>query len=58
MLVIDTAFFLLELVAGFLAHSLALTADAFHMVRRPVPGKHSIREPSHLLRHWADNDFL
>ncbi|EQL00122.1 hypothetical protein G6O67_003995 [Ophiocordyceps sinensis] len=32
MLVIDTAFFLLELVAGFLAHSLALTADAFHML--------------------------
>lgn len=35
MLVIDTAFFLLELIAGFLAHSLALTADAFHMVRCP-----------------------
>ncbi|PHH88297.1 hypothetical protein CDD83_7717 [Cordyceps sp. RAO-2017] len=32
MLVIDTAFFLLELIAGFLAHSLALTADAFHML--------------------------
>lgn len=33
MIVIDTAFFLLELIVGFLAHSLALTADAFHMVR-------------------------
>lgn len=32
MIIIDTAFFLLELVAGFLAHSLALTADAFHML--------------------------
>ena len=32
MIAIDTAFFLLELVTGFLAHSLALTADAFHMV--------------------------
>lgn len=32
MITIDTAFFLLELVCGFLAHSLALTADAFHMV--------------------------
>jgi hypothetical protein len=32
MIAIDTAFFLLELISGFLAHSLALTADAFHMV--------------------------
>ncbi|KAG6039335.1 hypothetical protein E4U41_002877 [Claviceps citrina] len=32
MIAIDTAFFLLELVCGFLAHSLALTADAFHML--------------------------
>lgn len=32
MITIDTAFFLLELITGFLAHSLALTADAFHMV--------------------------
>jgi zinc transporter 1 len=32
MITIDTAFFLLELIVGFLAHSLALTADAFHMV--------------------------
>jgi solute carrier family 30 (zinc transporter), member 1 len=35
MITIDTAFFLLELVSGFLAHSLALTADAFHMVSPP-----------------------
>lgn len=33
MMAIDTAFFFLELISGFLAHSLALTADAFHMVR-------------------------
>jgi Co/Zn/Cd efflux system component len=33
MIAIDTSFFLLELIAGFLSHSLALTADAFHMVR-------------------------
>lgn len=33
MIGIDTAFFFLELICGFLAHSLALTADAFHMVR-------------------------
>lgn len=33
MIGIDTAFFLLELITGFVAHSLALTADAFHMVR-------------------------
>ncbi|EHK40509.1 putative Cd2+/Zn2+ transporter protein [Trichoderma atroviride IMI 206040] len=32
MIAIDTAFFLLELISGFLAHSLALTADAFHML--------------------------
>lgn len=32
MIGIDTAFFLLELICGFVAHSLALTADAFHMV--------------------------
>lgn len=35
MIVIDTVFFLLELISGFLAHSLALTADAFHMVCSP-----------------------
>ncbi|KAF7561843.1 hypothetical protein G7046_g2293 [Stylonectria norvegica] len=32
MMVIDIAFFFLEVVAGFLAHSLALMADAFHML--------------------------
>lgn len=33
MLVLDTVFFLLELGTGFAVHSLALMADAFHMVR-------------------------
>lgn len=33
MLVIDTAFFLFELGVGMVIGSLALTADAFHMVR-------------------------
>lgn len=37
MIAIDTAFFLLELICGFLAHSLALTADAFHMVCCAIP---------------------
>lgn len=32
MIAIDTAFFFLEIVTGFLAHSLALLADAFHML--------------------------
>ncbi|KAI0383453.1 cation efflux protein [Hypomontagnella monticulosa] len=32
MLAIDLVFFLVELIAGFLVHSLALTADAFHML--------------------------
>ncbi|KAF5021387.1 hypothetical protein F66182_6576 [Fusarium sp. NRRL 66182] len=32
MIAIDTIFFLVEIVAGFLAHSLALMADAFHML--------------------------
>ncbi|KAI1821814.1 cation efflux protein [Xylaria intraflava] len=32
MLAIDVTFFLVELISGFLAHSLALTADAFHML--------------------------
>jgi zinc transporter 1 len=32
MLVIDVAFFLLELGAGLIVGSLALMADAFHMV--------------------------
>lgn len=42
MIAIDTAFFLLELISGFLVHSLALTADAFHMVRPP-----SLQRPQH-----------
>ncbi|KAI7128071.1 zinc/cadmium resistance protein, partial [Hortaea werneckii] len=32
LLVIDTAFFLLELSIGYAVHSLALVADAFHML--------------------------
>ncbi|KAI0392242.1 cation efflux protein [Xylariaceae sp. FL0594] len=32
MLVIDIVFFLVELISGFLVHSLALMADAFHML--------------------------
>ncbi|KAL4893228.1 zinc/cadmium resistance protein [Aspergillus ambiguus] len=32
LLVIDTAFFLLELVVGYAVHSLALVADSFHML--------------------------
>ncbi|KAI5859659.1 cation efflux protein [Durotheca rogersii] len=32
MLAIDIAFFLLELITGIMVHSLALTADAFHML--------------------------
>lgn len=35
MLGIDVAFFLLELITGFVVGSLALTADAFHMVPSP-----------------------
>lgn len=37
MLGIDIAFFLLELISGFIVGSLALTADAFHMVGGDVP---------------------
>ncbi|KAI1365994.1 cation efflux protein [Xylaria arbuscula] len=32
MLAIDVAFFLIELISGFMVHSLALMADAFHML--------------------------
>lgn len=46
MITIDTAFFLLELIAGFLAHSLALTADAFHMVSRNPPAGDCDTSPS------------
>ena len=35
MLGIDITFFLVEIISGFLAQSLALMADAFHMVRLP-----------------------
>jgi zinc transporter 1 len=34
MLAIDAAFFVLELGVGLLVGSLALMADAFHMVRK------------------------
>lgn len=32
LLAIDSAFFLLELTVGYAVHSLALVADAFHML--------------------------
>jgi Co/Zn/Cd efflux system component len=32
MLAIDTVFFLVEMISGLMVHSLALTADAFHML--------------------------
>ena len=32
LLVIDTIFFLIELITGYAVHSLALVADAFHML--------------------------
>lgn len=32
LLVLDTAFFLLEIIIGYAVHSLALVADAFHML--------------------------
>jgi hypothetical protein len=34
---IDGVFFLVELSVGYAVHSLALVADAFHMVSPPVP---------------------
>lgn len=37
LLVIDSLFFLLEIIVGYSVHSLALVADSFHMVPpRPV----------------------
>lgn len=36
MLAIDIVFFLLELIVGFVVSSLALMADAFHMVSCPT----------------------
>ena len=35
MVVICTVFFFIELISGYMIHSLALLADAFHMVRLP-----------------------
>ena len=35
LLVIDSLFFLLELIVGYTVHSLALVADSFHMVSNP-----------------------
>ncbi|KAL2009501.1 hypothetical protein VTN00DRAFT_5308 [Thermoascus crustaceus] len=32
LLIVDTAFFLLELIVGYAVHSLALVADSFHML--------------------------
>lgn len=40
MLAIDIVFFCIELGAGFAVHSLALMADAFHMVGPPLPLRH------------------
>ena len=36
MVVICTVFFFIELISGYLIHSLALLADAFHMVGLPL----------------------
>lgn len=35
MVVICTVFFFIELISGYMIDSLALLADAFHMVRLP-----------------------
>lgn len=35
MVVICTVFFFIELISGYMIDSLALLADAFHMVRSP-----------------------
>lgn len=43
MLVIDGLFFLLELTVGLLVGSLALMADAFHMVLRPSAAGRVVR---------------
>lgn len=32
LLVIDTTFFFIELISGYMVHSLALVADSFHML--------------------------
>jgi zinc transporter 1 len=43
MLVIDIAFFIIELGVGIWVGSLALMADAFHMVRLPVRETEELR---------------
>lgn len=50
MLVLDTVFFVVELGGGIYAHSLALQADAFHMVRVDEEDGHmdSIADPPQL----------
>jgi divalent metal cation (Fe/Co/Zn/Cd) transporter len=62
MLAIDLMFFLLELGVGFAVHSLALMADAFHMVSPSMTGNNLFRllkltlgpvaERHHLLARW------
>ncbi len=37
MMALDTVFLIIELGVGYYVSSLALIADAFHMVHRPVP---------------------
>lgn len=37
LLIIDSIFFLIELITGYAVHSLALVADSFHMVSQPWP---------------------
>lgn len=39
MLGIDVVFFLVELIVGLIVGSLALTADAFHMVHNTAAAK-------------------
>ena len=46
LLVIDSAFFLLELTIGYAVHSLALVADSFHMVR-PFPSDNILEADHH-----------
>jgi Co/Zn/Cd efflux system component len=48
MLAIDILFFFIELTVGFAVHSLALMADAFHMVS--IPGCYVIARMGGLMR--------
>jgi hypothetical protein len=48
MLAIDILFFFIELTVGFAVHSLALMADAFHMVS--IPGGYVIARAGGLMR--------